>query len=226
MTLSDVTLDSGLETAEFPYRALSRGAVAACVLALVSLIGLIPGFAALLAVAVVGAALAIAATISTTRYPDEISGRPLAIAGIVLNVLILVAGITEHAYIYMTEVPEGYERVGFYELARPEDQPDFPTERAAALNGADIFLKGYIHPSSGSGQLRQFILVPDLGTCCFGGQPRSTSMIEVTLTGANTVSHSMRKLKLAGKFQIDPYAGVSQGFESPIIYKLRAEHLD
>lgn len=226
MTLSDVTLDSGLETADFPYRALSRGAVAACILALVALVGLIPGFSALLAVAVVGLALAIAATISTTRYPDEISGRPLAIAALALNLLILLGGVAEHTYIYLTEVPDGYERVGFHELERPENEPDFPTERAAALNGQDIFLKGYIHPSSGSGQLRQFILVPDLGTCCFGGQPRSTSMIEVTLSGANTVRHSMRKLKLAGKFQIDPRAGVSQGFDSPIFYKLRAEHLD
>ena len=84
-----------------------------------------------------------------------------------------------HTYIYLTEVPEGYTRVHFYELQQEAGGPDQPTEKAFEIDGQPIFLKGYIHPSSGSGLLKRFILVPDLGTCCFGGQPKSSDMIEV-----------------------------------------------
>jgi hypothetical protein len=138
---------------------------------------------------------------------------------------LLLGGSGYHSYVYATEVPEGYQRVSFYELQQPDRGPDMPTERALEVNGHDIFLKGYIHPSSGSGLLRRFILVPDLGTCCFGGQPRSTDMIEVTLTKGQTVRGGLTKLKLAGKFTINPYAQKTADFDNRIYYQLRAEHV-
>ena len=111
----------------------------------------------------------------------------VAVTGVALNLLVLLTGAGLHTYIYLTEVPEGYTRVHFSELQQRGQGPEMPTERAVEINGESVFLKGYIHPASGSGLLKHFILVPDLGTCCFGGQPRSSDMIEVTLLGGQTI---------------------------------------
>jgi len=142
-----------------------------------------------------------------------------------MNGLLLIVGVAEHSYVYATEVPDGYNRISFYDLQQPEPLPDVPTHRALEIDGEAIFLKGYIHPSSGSGMLRRFILVPDLGTCCFGGQPRSTDMIEVTLTGGQTVKAGLTKLKLAGKFMLNPQAQKAADFDNQIFYQMRVDQL-
>ena len=59
------------------------------------------------------------------------------------------------------------------------------------LDGKRIFVKGYVHPGvSDMGQIKKFILVPDMGTCCFGGQPKMTDMIEVTIVDGPGVRYS------------------------------------
>ncbi len=219
----DLQLSSVTDSVDFPYKALSRGAIASVLLAFPAAIGLIETFYPLLALALIGIATAAWAMISIRRYPDEYSGEAIAIGGLTVNAAILIGGIALHTYSYLTEVPDGYARVSFYELQQPEPLPDLPTHRAVEIDGQPVFLKGYIHPSSGSGMLRRFILVPDLGTCCFGGQPRSTDMIEVTLTGGKTVKAGLTKLKLAGKFQLNPYAQKMADFDNQIYYQMRVD---
>lgn len=213
------------ETVEFPYRAVSRAAIASLIFGFLSLPGLLQTFAPMLLLTLVGIIAAIIALRATTRYADEFSGKPIAIAGLALNMVLLVGGLTGHIYVYLTEVPEGYERVAFYELQQPSSQRDLPTERAIGLDGAKIFLKGYIHPSSGSGMLRQFVMVPDLGTCCFGGQPRSTDMIEVTLTDGQTIKAGMTKIKLAGTFKVNRAPQNLSDFDNSIFYRFRVDQI-
>lgn len=213
------------EEVDFPYRAPSRTAIASILFIPVALVGLMQVFMPMLAFAVVGLICGGLALRSIRRWPNEYSGRPLAVAGLALNGLLLVGGSTSHAYIYVTEVPEGYSRVSFYDLTQPDNQPDVPTDRALQLDGEDIFLKGYIHPTSGSGLLRRFILVPDMGTCCFGGQPKSTDMIEVTLTKGQTVRAGLRRMKLAGRFTVNPYNHRAADFDNPVYYQMRVEHI-
>ena len=141
------------------------------------------------------------------------------------NSLLVVGAVAKHSYTYATEVPEGYNRVAFYELQQLDPLPDIPTPRAAEIDGQAIFVKGYIHPSSGSGLLRRFILVPDLGTCCFGGQPRSTDMIEVILTNGQTVRADLARRKLAGKFALNPYVPKDADFDNKIFYQMRADQI-
>jgi hypothetical protein len=50
-------------------------------------------------------------------------------------------------------------------------------------------------------------------------------MIDVTLTGTQTIRYQMRKYKLAGKFEVDPYARPLEGFDKAVFYKLRAEQV-
>ena len=218
MTASDDAVD-------FPYRAMSRGAIASIIFSGLALPGLIPTFEPLIALSLIGVAAATVAIRSIRRYPDEFSGMSLAKFGLVANVLLLVGGTALHSYIYMTEVPDGYTRIPFYKLQMPEPTPDAPTELAIDVDGKQVFIKGYVHPSSGGGRLRQFVMVPDLGTCCFGGQPRSSDMIEVTLTGGQTIASGMTRRKVAGKFTLNRIAQSLSDFDNVVFYRLRADQV-
>lgn len=199
---AEIQMSSAENAVEFPYRAMSSTAIASIVFAVIAvLFGLF--FWPALGLAIIGVAVGLLAYRQIRRFPDEFDGKQIAVAGIVLNLVILLAGTGLHTYIYLTEVPEGYTRIQFYELQQDGDGPDQPTEKAFEIDGQQIFLKGYIHPSSGSGLLKRFILVPDLGTCCFGGQPKSSDMIEVNLLGGETTKAGMTKKKLAGTFKLN-----------------------
>ena len=214
------------DAVEFPYRAVSRPAIASIIFFVLALPGLAPTFSALLALTVVGMIAAGVGVRATSRYPNEFSGRAVAVTGLALNALLLVGGIGEHVFIYLTEVPDGYRRVAFYQLQQDDGVVlDQPTETAMSIDGEQVFLKGYIHPASGSGMLRQFILVPDLGTCCFGGQPRSSDMIKVTLKGGQTVKAGLLKRKLAGTFIVNPVRRKVTDFDNPIFYRLRVDQI-
>ena len=214
------------DAVEYPYRALSRAAIASVIFFLLALPGLIPTFSPVLALTLVGLLAAGVGLRATRRYPNEFSGRGVAVFGLAANLLLLIGGVSEHTYIYLTEVPDGYQRVAFYELQQDPSAADVPTQRAAEVDGEKVFLKGYIHPSSGSGLLSQFILVPDLGTCCFGGQPRSSDMIEVTLTGGQTVRAGMTQRKLAGRFHLNRVPQKQPGFDNGIFYRMRVDQID
>lgn len=220
---AELQMSSAAEAVEFPYRALSRAAVASIVFMVMSLPGLMETFAPVLALSLLGIAAALVALRTVSRYPNEYSGHELAAIGLLGCVLIFAGGVGKHTYVYLTEVPDGYERVHFYKLQQSEDLPDSPTEIAMEINGKNVFIKGYIHPSSGGGMLSRFILVPDLGTCCFGGQPRSSDMIEVTLLGGQAIKGGMTKRKLAGKFTLNEVAHKLTDFDNVVFYRLRAE---
>ena len=220
---AELQMSSASEAVEFPYRAISRAAIASIIFMILSLPGLLETFAPMLVLALLGIAAALVGLRSIRRYPNEYSGSQLAQIGLFACLLIFVGGIARHTYIYLTEVPEGYERVPFYMLQQDQNLPDTPTQTAFDINGKPVFIKGYIHPSSGGGMLRQFILVPDLGTCCFGGQPRSSDMIEVTLLGGQTVKAGMTRRKLAGKFMLNQVPRRVTDFDNTVFYRLRAD---
>ena len=183
------------------YRSTSKAAVASLSLLLVGLTGVI--FPALLSLAAFGILLGILAWRNLRRYPDELTGRIPAALGLVGCLILLVGGSAWHTYTYMTEVPPGYGRISFADLQpRPDRQPgqgDLPVE----LDGKRIFVKGYVHPGvSDMGQIKKFILVPDMGTCCFGGQPKMTDMIEVTIVDGPGVRYTQRKRRLGGTLHV------------------------
>lgn len=217
-------LSASDDAVDFPYRALSRGAIFSLILAALALIGLIPPFEAVLSLAVLGCVVAVFSIRTIKLYPNEYSGIGLARLAMSVNTLILLGGLCLHTYIYLTEVPPGHVRVPFYKLQQEENVPDQPTELAYEIDGKKIFIKGYIHPSSGGGMLKQFILVPDLGTCCFGGQPKSSDMIEVTLKGRKALKGGeMTRQKLAGEFSLNKTPKMQAEFEQPIFYRLRGD---
>jgi hypothetical protein len=221
---AQLEMSPSVDQVEFPYRAMSSLAIASLVFAfLAGLLGLFvwPG----LSFALIGIATGAMAINKIRAYPNEFDGLQIAIAGVLLNVAILVGGAGMHAFIYLTEVPEGYSRVPFYALQQPDNGPPAPTDAAIALDGQSVFLKGYIHPSSGSGLLKHFILVPDLGTCCFGGQPKSSDMVEVTLTGGQTTKAGFRKKKLAGTFKVNQAPQQITDFDNRVFYRMQVDQI-
>ena len=205
------------------YRALSSAAVVAFVLGLVSLIALL--FASMLVIPAAGLILGTLAIRKIRRYPNELTGIPLAFLGAVMSGLLLVSGSVLHAVVYVTEVPTGYERISFFQLRSEKRSRDIPPSSVKELDGKRVFVKGYVHPSvDGLGPVNEFVLVGDMKTCCFGGQPRLTEMINVMLSDRLRVAFSYKKRKLGGILRVDeamkPQSGLQGGY-----YVLHADFL-
>jgi hypothetical protein len=203
-----------------PYRAVSRSAVVSVILAVICmpLVGLaivssLFRFGDAVQVGLLGGALAIPAVLlgfsgwrSVLRYPEEYTGGGLARFGCITGIGLMLGGFAAASYTYATEVPEGHLRVGFWELQPDPDRPElYPIgPKALEFHEKKIFIKGYMHPGvASSGKVEYFILVPDMGTCCFGGQPKPTDMIAVHVPDAEErPSYSTHKLSLAGTFAL------------------------
>ncbi len=170
--------------------------------------------------------LGINALFSIRKYPDELLGKPLAQIGIALSLLTIVAAPAYHAYIYATEVPPGYERVAFGALTSPKNAPDMPPAEVLQLDGKKIFVKGYIHPTSMDAPPRQEVCAgTGPCTCCFGGQPPLTHMIEVTLSGDDFAKKSLRMQKLSGTLRVNQQLKPIEGLQG-VYYTLQADQIN
>ena len=221
-TMSDVSLSTYEDPGVQPYRSISRSAIISMVLAVLSLLALISP--ALLVLPVVGFVLGITALSAIRRFPLEYTGRGLALTGATMCGLIAVVGGSMHTYEYYTEVPEGYSRISFADLQPEPGRPEPIPDQAVELSGNKVFIKGYMHPGvSSSGKVDHFILVPDMGTCCFGGQPKATDMIEVVIPDdAYRVSYAPRRIKLMGTFAVSRGPRQSLGLDD-VWYHLTAD---
>ena len=204
------------------YRAVSKAAIFSVAFAVLSILFLFS--AGLLVFPIAGIVCAIVALRNIKRLPHELTGNIPALLGIVACTGLLAAGSAIHTVTYVTEVPDGFERVSFYDL-----QPDNPAiqipQAAKDLDGKRIFVKGYVHPSvQGVGPVASFILVPDMKTCCFGGQPKLTDMIEVKLPPEMAIAYTRTKRKLAGVFRVDTQIKEVNGMEGGY-YTLEAEYV-
>ncbi|MFO0821485.1 MAG: DUF3299 domain-containing protein [Pirellulales bacterium] len=210
--------------AEQSYKVVSKPAIMALILGLASFIALM--LPAMLVLPLFGLVSGVVALRSIRLYPDELTGKMPAIIGAALSALLLIGSSTLHATVYLTEVPEGFERRSFDELQPDRQRPDLSIPPSAMeWQGKRVFIKGYVHPGvQGMGPVDKFVLVPDMGTCCFGGQPKLTDMIEVKLVNGASISYSMRKRALAGTFEIDPNIVAPDGSQGAC-YKLIAEYV-
>lgn len=190
------------EFMESSYQAVSKTAVTALALSLLGLSGFwIPS---MLVIAAAAVACGLVARLKLRRFAGELSGHGLASLALLLGLATSVSGTGLLVYEYMTEVPEGYERIGFHQLQPGSERAASPVPTfAIQRNGKSVFIKGYVHPGvSTFGEVRSFVLVPDMKTCCFGGQPKISDMIEVTLAEPLRIKYSLRKRKLWGEFSL------------------------
>jgi hypothetical protein len=225
-TVSDSPAMSGTSSSDFTdeldYKAISRSAVVSLVFGIIGLLSW--EFPYLILLPLLGFLCGLFALQMISKYRDELTGRSLAWTGVILGGALTLISPIRHTIIYLTEVPEGFERVHFSVLKSPTGAPDFPTKAAADLDGKQIFIKGYIHPTSlSSKNSKSFILVPDWATCCFGTQPPLTHMVEVRLINDKFASKSFRQHSLAGRFTLIPGGKPVEGFTG-VYYQLEAEH--
>lgn len=208
---------------EVTYRVLSKAAVISVVTGILSIAALL--FLPLVFLPALGLASGLIALRNITRYPDELSGKVLAWSGVVLSGLLLAASVTTHTVAAATEVPDGYTRVSFEDLQPVPEHPDLPySPLAEQLDGKRVYIKGYTYPDGRQYDIKRFVMVRDLGTCCFGGQPKLTHMVEVTLQDPLRIQYSMRKRGLGGVLKVDkelkPVSGV-QG----VYFQLDADYV-
>jgi hypothetical protein len=221
-----------------PYRAISRSAVLSAVLAGLSLplvtlavVSMTYDVGDAVPLGYVGAMFAVPAFVlglmagrTIRRYPTEYTGSRLAKSGLVGGLLLAATGIGVASYTHATEVPPGFTRVGFWELQPDPDEPGLPiSPKAIELTGQKVFIKGYMHPGVASmGRVNNFILVRDMGTCCFGGQPKPTDMIEIHVPDDNEkISYSRRCIKLSGTFYLADHPTQALGLNN-VWYHLEA----
>ncbi len=207
------------------YRSLSTAAVASLVVGLLSTLAILDWI--LIAIPVIGVALSTFAWLKVKRHGDELSGLGLAHAGLILSIVFLICGPAWLTYAYLTELPDGYDRVSYAEL-----QPD-PAEAgqqvppsALELEGKKIFIKGYIYPGREKDGIQQFLLVRDQGDCCFGGNPKITDRIQVTLTDPLRLRYQPRLHKVGGVFHVEPQQAAVGGAKGGVFYHLQADYLE
>lgn len=207
------------------YRSLSVLAVITLMLAILSLPALL--FPQLLILPLLGVIVGLCAVTRLRRRYEELTGGRMAWTGLLVSLLVLIGSAGYSGYVYATELPPGYLRISFDELQPDPAYPQSPVPPTALqLNGQHVFVKGYVHPSVDRRQgIRQFVLVPDMKTCCFGGQPKLTDMIEVTLRDPHRINFSYTRRRLGGTLKVTPYKKSVTGLDG-VYYQLDADYVN
>jgi hypothetical protein len=222
MTSSAETFSSQAEYLQ--YRALSLSAIITLSLAILGLPALL--FSQLLALPALGTMVGLFSVVRLRRHREELTGERLAWTGLVISLVVLVGGAGYSSYVYATEVPPGYLRITYDQLQPDPAFPQFPIPPSALqLNGRRVFVKGYVHPGVDRRRgIRQFVMVPDMKTCCFGGQPALTDMIEVTLRDPLRVDFSYTRRKLGGILKVAFRKKAVSGLDG-VYYQLDADYV-
>ena len=187
---------------EFGYRALSKAAVACVVFGILGLASFLA--TVFVVIPIFGLCFGLLALSSLKKFPNELTGNKAARIGTIINLLCLLGSIGYHSYVYATEVPEGYQRVTFWDL-QPDKLTRLPfSEKAKELNGKKVFIKGYVRPGAKQKNLKKFIMVGDFGSCCFGGNPEITDIVSITIDTDKTVDYSLRLRRVTGRFKLNP----------------------
>jgi hypothetical protein len=212
------------ELSEFDgYRALSSAAVGSLVAGVLSALSFLSSLFWVLPV--FGLLLGIVAVARIRANPTELTGRKLALAGMVMSTLFWAGGASWLIYVYVTEVPDGYVRIS-YEQLQPEGNASAATVPASAmmLDGQRVFIKGYMYPGSQTTDIRELVLVRDQGACCFGGPtPKLTDMIQVKMQDPLRVDYSQKLRSFAGKFRVEK--SKATGDLGVVLYHLEADYV-
>ena len=211
---------------EFAYRSVSKAAVASIVFAV---LGALTAFLAQVFVLLpaLGAGFGMVALSSFRRFPDELIGKLAAKIGLIVSLVCLVGSLSYHSYVYATEVPEGYQRISYSEL-RPNSRTPLPfSEEAIQFDGKKVFLKGYVRPGAKKRKLKEFILVGDFGDCCFGGSPKITDVVAISIVDEDTtVDYGYSLRRIGGTFRLNQRTRRTADKDVPqVFYEIEADHV-
>ena len=224
MQSNEAFSSSQLAENEFQYRTISKAAVASIAFAVLGLGAFV--FQAFVLLPVLAIGFGIVALIEIRKYPAEVTGKLAAQIGLGCGVLIAAGSIAMHTYVFMTEVPDGYERMTFSDL-RLNKRTKLPfSEKSQKLDGTKVFLKGYVRPGDKRTNLTNFILVGDFGDCCFGGNPKITEIVAVNIISDDLIDHSYFLRKIGGTFRLNPNAReIGEDGIPRVFYTIEADYI-
>jgi hypothetical protein len=220
---------------EFQYRPLDAAAVASLVLAALSLVIFLAGRDSLQAALMLcplplaGLAAGLRSLRKIREAAGQLGGGRLATLGVVTSLVSLVGGLGFASYVYATELPDGYLRTSFLELA-PEEI-DLRSGRPVsadvlALDGKKVFIKGYMRPDSTpvSRNVRQFLLVRDNNNCCFGdiSTVKYYDQIGVKVGEGLQVDYHQGLYRIGGVLKVRPENAASGG--ERLVFTLDADY--
>ncbi|MGB6044904.1 MAG: DUF4190 domain-containing protein [Pirellulales bacterium] len=201
------------------YRTMCVAAVTSLLFGVLSLLSFLSPYLSL--IPILGIVVGLFALAQIRQRPHELAGRHFARAGIGLASLLLVTSTAREVYIYLTEVPEGHERISYTQLQPEEGKVgQLIPPLAESLNGKRVFIKGYVFPGQQQHGIKKFLLVRDKGDCCFGGNPKITDRIQIVLADSQRLKFSSRLHKLAGTFRVDAQPGEAVDAGGRVYYYL------
>lgn len=197
------SIEPGFE--DFGYRPIPPLAPVSALLGVCALSGLLSPLG--LVFGVFGLTLGFLGLRQIQRAEGDLGGGKIATLGTTLSAVLLLCGTGLHIYWYQTEVPDGYQRISFgADISKKgfvvEDGEVRPDPTIEALEGKPLFVKGYMYPEQKLDGISTFILCRDNGQCCFGGQPKLTDMIKVTMTEGQAARYSDHMVSVAGVFRL------------------------
>jgi hypothetical protein len=236
--MSSATVEMGSlrdEGDELEYKALHTGALIALALGILSIcvwFTAANSFEWCLLVApipVAGIVVALRALAKIRQFPDQYTGRQVALVGLILSIVFLVTGVGYGAYVYATEVPDGYTRISFTGM-KPDELEErngkVTSQDVQALEGQKVFIKGYIRPDSITVPrgIDRFLLVRDNNQCCFGdlSKIKYYDQIDVKMSGSERVDYSQGVIRIGGTLHIEPQ-NVLSGARIPV-FSLMADY--
>lgn len=210
------------------YTSLSKNAVVAVVTGLLSLIGFY--FPIFMVLGLVATVCGFAAYRTIRSCPHEFTGKIPAMLGMLMGLASVVGGMSFHSYIYATEVREGYERISFSSDLKTDANAQAPiTKRSQELDGEKIFIKGYVRPGLRKNGISEFLLVGDLGQCCFGGSPKLSEVVRVKLPEDVVTYYDFGIRKIHGTFKLHERLQkadqIADDVEQGYVYEIEADSI-
>jgi len=201
------------------YRALCSAAVTSLLFGLLSAFAFLSPYLGL--IPILGILMGVYALVQIRHRPAELTGSGFAISGITISSILLAASTAFMTIIYVTEVPEGFKRIYYTQLQPEEGKLNQKVPPLAEeMNGEQVFIKGYVFPGQQKQGIKTFLLVRDRGDCCFGGNPKLTDRIQVTLADPERLKFSSRLHKVAGTFRLERKPGAAVDATGAVYYYL------
>lgn len=211
---------------DLDYRTVSKAGVVCIVFALLGLLAFV--FSGFVILPFLSLCFGIVAIINFKKFPDELSGQTATKIAMLMSAIVFVSAIGMHLYIFATEVKEGYDRISFYELRPKRNEPTPYSSKSMGFDGEKVFLKGYVRPGLKQSRLKKFILVGDFGSCCFGGSPKISEVVAVTIKNDDQyVNYGLRLRRIHGQFKLHKRAKSVREKDLPhIIYEIEADDVN
>jgi hypothetical protein len=218
--MSTTTFDSYSESGAdgvVPYRAIHPGAIIGLMLGVFSVVMLIvanvwpEGCLPIAFIPAAGMSVSLWSWSRIKRDSEQLTGATLALIGFLLSTGFLISGGAYASYVYVSEVPNGYDRISF-ETLKPDQLQEvagvaIPPE-VQAMAGKHVFIKGYIRPGSAPVRtgIDRFLLVRDNNQCCFGdlSKVKYYDQMAVQITSTQRIEDTLQVLRMGGTLEIHP----------------------